>query len=192
MNIEDPVPARFPTERRPLLFAYLKIAGLGEWSEKSPVETVSRFHRALMDRLHMHCSENDVFKKVLQFGNVLVFPMDHVKAAQISVWRLFEAGFVFGSGVLRIVSDVQKDFACELPAFILLFKCVHPEIYASQREMAVADWIGDVLFLGSEHILPSCVNGKIHVISARKEPNTTKWSTGFTSSGQKFDIYIMV
>jgi hypothetical protein len=140
----------------------------------------------------MYCGENDVFKRTLQFGDVFVFPMDHVKAREISVWRIFEVGHAFGSGVLRIVSEVQKDFGCNFPCFVLLYKCVQPDIYASERHMAIGDWIGESLFMGCEHILRSCIPGRIHVLSARKEPNTTRWSTGYTANGQKFDIYVMI
>jgi hypothetical protein len=190
-GIGERLPARIASERRPFLFVFLRLEGLGDWAESSPLEAVDRFEKVLFERLTQHCKESGLFTTMKQTSNCFVFPMDCSKASSVSVWKLFELGGNHCTAVLRIVEEVQEDFGCRFPAYVLMFKCVEPDLYLSAEKMAAADFVGDAEFAGEEHVA-WCVPGRIHLVSTRKEPNATKLKTGYTCNGQKFDLFVLV
>jgi hypothetical protein len=191
---DAPFPFRLKSEGKPYLVVYMRVKRLCEWADQVPMETLVRFHERLSSMLLLKCKESEHFPSVRRYGDTFVFPIDAVTVNRISVWKVLETGTEFGGQLMGIVRELQVEFNCDLSPFILIFRTVGPDVYATHRRMAIADAAGDVLWAGEERTR-SCVGGSIQFASMRREskiPNTTKLKMASTASGEKFDLFVIV
>lgn len=194
VSIDDSLPMRIHPESKPYLFLYMKLNGLSKWVDETDLQTVARFHNEMYAALGRECTESEYFARARQYGETLVFPMDHAQVSKMSVWKVLEYGAAFGSKVIDLVQQLESDFGFHGTTFMLMFKCFEPDIYMSDDLMSIADFVGDIEFAGEEHAI-ECITGQIQFASVKREmkiANTTKLKTCYTANGEPFEMFLKV
>jgi hypothetical protein len=114
--------------------------------------------------------------------------------AQISVWKVLDAGISFATQLMDVVKELQQEFEYIFGPEIVIFRAIAPDVYATRRKMARADGLGDLCWVGEERTR-DCIPGTIRFASLKREtkiPNTTKLKVSYTASGEKYDLFVIV
>lgn len=194
ISVDDTLPLRIHPESKPYLFLYMKLNGLSKWIDETDLNTVVRFHNEMYAHLARECAESEYFARARQYGETLIFPMDHANVSRMSVWKVLEYGAAFGSKVIDMVQKLETEFQVHGTTFMLMFKCFEPDIYMSDDLMSISDFVGDIEYIGEEHAI-ECVTGQIQFASVKREmkiANTTKLKTCHTANGEPFEMFLMV
>lgn len=77
----------------------------------------------LFGLLTKESEESEFFRRARQYGDTLVFFMDHSKVTQMSVWQVLEYGASFGSEDIDIVNHLEQDFSFNGSTFMVMFNC---------------------------------------------------------------------